>query len=302
MPRPRRLITFLVLLLIPVPAPAADEHDVPYRVDRGFFKPPQGLKLGAVSGVATDAKGNVLLFHRGPRPILVFDAAGSFVRSFGDGLFDSAHGLRVDGEGHVWTTDSANHTVVKFDAVGKVLLTLGERGVAGDDEKHFDKPTDVAFAPNGDVYVSDGYGNSRVAKFDRSGKFLHAWGSKGEGEGQFNLPHAVRVDSKGHVYVADRENKRVQVFDAGGKFLRSAARGVAPYGLFITADDTLFVADGVSHRVLKLAPDGRELASWGGGGREPGKFLLPHAVCVGPDGSVYVAEVTGARAQKFVPR
>ena len=295
-------IAVLFLLLLPPPAFSADEGDSPYRVDRGFFKLPPDLKLGAVSGVATDPKGNVLLFHRGPRPILVFDAAGKFVRSFGDGLFESAHGLRVDGEGNVWATDNANHTVVKFDPAGKVLLTLGERGVAGADERHFDKPTDVAFAPNGDVYVSNGYGNSRVVKFDRAGKFLLAWGSKGDGEGQFNLPHAVRVDSKGRVLVADRENKRVQVFDADGKFLRYGPRGVSPYGLFLTGDDTLFVADGVSNQVLKLSQDGKQVAAWGGGGREQGKFLLPHAICVGPDGAVYVTEITGARAQRFVPR
>jgi DNA-binding beta-propeller fold protein YncE len=299
---PRHLIALAVLFATYLSAPAADDNEAPYRLERGFFKLPEGLSLGAVSGVATHASGNVLVFHRGPRPVLVFDAAGNFVRSFGDGLFDSAHGLRVDPDGNVWATDNANHTVVKFDRAGKVLLTIGERGVAGEDERHFDKPTDVAFAANGDFYVSDGYGNSRVVKFDRNGNFLLAWGKKGAGEGEFDLPHAVRTDSNGRVYVADRENNRIQVFDSDGKFLRQLAAGVAPFGLFITPDDSIFVADGRAHRVVKLDKDGKSLASWGGGGREPGRFLLPHGICVAPEGAVYIAEITGARVQKFLPK
>jgi hypothetical protein len=140
-----------------------------------------------------------------------------------------------------------------------------------------------------------------VVKFDKSGRFLFAWGTKGKGEGEFDLPHAVRLDSKGQVYVADRENKRIQVFTPQGKFVRQIAEGISPYGLFITPDDTLFVADGVKHEVVKLDKDGKVLARFGGGGREPGKFLMPHGITVGRDGAVYVAEVTGARVQKFVP-
>jgi peptidylamidoglycolate lyase len=273
-----------------------------YRLVRDFFHPPAGLKLGAVSGAATDAAGNLYVLHRGDpaRPLLVFDREGAFVRSFGEGLFTSTHGLRVDPVGNVWATDNANHTVIAFTSEGKVLLTLGERGVPGDDARHFNKPTDVAFAANGDFYVSDGYGNSRVAKFDRSGRFLFAWGKKGHGPGEFDLPHQVRLDSKGDVYVADRQNKRIQVFTPNGKFIRQLGEGIAPYGLFITPDDTLFVADGVKHEVVKLDKGGKVLARWGGGGREPGKFLMPHGITVGGDGAVYVAEVTGARLQKFV--
>jgi len=159
----------------------------------------------------------------------------------------------------------------------------------------------VAFAANGDVYVSDGYGNSRVVKLDKSGKFLLAWGRKGTGPGEFDAPHQVRLDSRGDVYIADRENKRIQVFTPQGKFIRQFGEGIAPYGLFITPKDELFVADGLKHEVLKLDREGKVLLRWGGGGREPGKFLLPHGLNVGRDGAVYVAEITGARVQKFVP-
>jgi DNA-binding beta-propeller fold protein YncE len=297
----RSHIRLVALALCCIALPALAQDSGGYRVVRRFPQLPPGLKLGAAPGVATDADGNLLLFHRGDpaRPILVFDKSGKFLRSFGDGLFTAAHGLRIDPQGNVWATDAENHTVVKFSPEGKVLLKLGERDVAAEDEKHFNKPTDVAFAGNGDFYVSDGYGNSRVVKLDKDGRFLFAWGKKGTGPGEFDTPHAIRLDSKGDVYVADRENKRIQVFTPEGKFIRQFAAGIAPYGLFIMPDDTLFVADGLAHEVLKLDPTGKVLARWGGGGREPGKFLLPHGITVGGDGAIYVAEITGARVQKF---
>ena len=294
-----------LLLLTCLPAVAQDPEPAPapYRLVRGFPQRPEGVTVGAVSGVATDAAGNLYAFHRGDatHPILVFDPSGRYVRSFGAGQFPSSHGLRMDPDGNLWATDVVNHTVTKLSPDGKVLLTLGETGVAGVDQRHFDKPTDVAFAANGDVYVSDGYGNSRVVKFDKNGRFLLEWGQKGKGHGDFDTPHQVRLDSTGDVYVADRENKRIQVFTPDGKFVRVIAEGIAPYGLFITPDDTLFVADGLKHEVLKLDRDGKVLARWGGGGREPGKFLLPHGITVDRDGAVYVSEITGARVQKFSP-
>ena len=271
-----------------------------YEPDVRFPQLPPDLKLAAASGVATNARGEVLVFHRGEPPILLFKPDGTFVRSIGKGLFASAHGLRVDREGNVWVTDNANHTVLKLDPEGKTLLTLGVRNRPGADERHFNRPTDVAFAANGDVYVSDGYGNSRVVKFDREGTFLLAWGSKGAGDGQFNLPHAVQVDSRGRVYVGDRENNRIQVFDAGGKFLRKL-EGVAPFGLFITPDDTLFVADGRANRVVKMTTEGKVFTSWGEKGTEPGRFDLAHGITVAPDGAVYVCDINGKRVQKFVP-
>ena len=198
----RLMLTSLLLLSLFARPARADES--PYKLVPDFPQLPPGLKLGAASGVATDRAGNVLVFHRGDaqKPVLVFDRSGAFLRSFGGGLFSSTHGLRVDPDGNVWATDSANHTVVKFSLDGKVLLTLGERDVPGDDAKHFNRPTDVAFAKNGDFYVSDGYGNSRVVQFDKAGRFLRAWGTMGDQEGQFNLPHAVQLDSEGFCFVA----------------------------------------------------------------------------------------------------
>lgn len=281
--------------------PFAMAAEPAYEMATGFPQLPAGLQLAAVAGVAVDSKGQILVFHRAEPPVVVLDAGGKWLRSFGEGLFKSAHGMRMDGDDNLWVTDNANHTVIKLAPDGRVLMTLGVRDVAGADETHFNKPTDVALAANGDFFVADGYGNSRVVKFNAAGKFLKAWGTKGRAAGEFNLPHAVRLDSKGHVYVGDRENNRVQVFDQDGHFLRQFG-GFAPYGLFITRDDVLFVADGRANKVLKMTLDGKILAEWGSRGTGPGEFAMPHGITVGTDGAVYVGEVGGKRLQKFVPR
>jgi len=271
-----------------------------YRVVTDFPQLPPSIVLGAVSAVAENSKGQIFAFHRGEHPILILDQNGKLIRSFGDGLFTLAHGLRIDAEDNIWVTDASNHTLIKFSPDGVPLLKLGEKDVPGEDASHFNKPTDIAFAPNGDFYVSDGYGNSRVVKFNKEGKFLKTWGKKGTAAGEFNLPHSVQLDAQQHVYVADRENNRIQVFDADGKYLRQM-EGFAPYGLFITPDQNLFVADGVANKVLKMTLDGKILASWGATGAEPGNFQLPHMLTVAKDGAVYVTEITGKRLQKFVP-
>lgn len=275
--------------------------DLPYRLDPTFPQLPADLKLEAVSGVTTDDDGNVLLFHRGRQPILAFTAAGKYLQSFGAGLFDSTHGLRRDAAGNIWTTDNKNHTVVKLGPAGKVLLTLGRRDVKGETDKLFDRPADIAFGIGGEVFVADGYGNSRVVKLDRKGKFLLAWGKKGKGIGEFDLPHSIRIDSRGLVYVGDRENDRVQVFTQDGKFVRQFG-GFAPYGLHITPDDQLFVADGRANKVMVMTLAGEVLHEWGVLGSEPGNFNLPHGITVAADGAVYVTEIRGKRVQKFVPR
>ncbi len=295
-------LVLLILALIGLASDrlAAGESQSSYQVAPNFPQLPEGFRLGEVSAVTSDSAGNVFIFHRGKHPIVVFTADGKYLRSFGDGLYDSAHGLRIDPEGNVWTTDNKNHTVVKLTPEGKVLLTLGERNVAGEDATHFNRPTDVTFAPDGSFFVSDGYGNSRVVKFDHAGKFLLAWGKRGTGPGEFHVPHAVQMDSAGHLFVADRENKRLQVFDQNGKYLREIT-GFAPYGLFITRDDHILIADGIANQALRLSLDGQTRTAWGMTGREPGNFLLPHGITAAKDGSLYVTEITGKRVQKFIP-
>ncbi len=276
-----------------------EQHGSAVHVVPHFAQLPPGWELDAVAGVATDSQNNVIIFHRGPHPLIIFDKKGKYLRSFGDGMFQSAHGLRVDATDNIWVTDNANHTVIKFSHAGKILMTLGEKDVAGEDDYHFNRPADIAFAPNGDFFVADGYGNSRIVKFDKNGKYLLEWGKKGAAEGEFNVPHAIRLDSRGNVYVADRENKRIQVFDSNGIFLRQMS-GFAPFGLFITEDDTVYVVDGLANNALQMTLEGKILNTWGSSGSEPGQFNVPHAVTVGKDNEVYVTEIKGKRVQKFV--
>lgn len=211
-----------------------------------------------------------------------------------------AHGLRIDHEGNVWTTDLDTHLVIKHDPNGKVLLTLGKAGVAGDTPDLFDSPADVAIAPNGDIYVADGYGNTRVVKFNKDGKFLKQWGKPGEGPGEFDLVHAIVLDAKGRVYVGDRENERIQVFDADGKFIEQWPGIKWPYGLFLQGGKRLFVAEGEGNQIRLVDLSGKVLGRFGQEGKGPGQFLLAHGVCVDSRGVVYVTDFDGERVLKFV--
>jgi DNA-binding beta-propeller fold protein YncE len=273
-----------------------------YSVVPGWPGLPGGFQFGQVSAVAADASDRVFVFHRGEHPVVVFDRAGKLLRWWGDGLVKKAHGLRIDGAGNVWITDIGAHLVRKFDREGTLLMTLGRPGEPGAGRERFNQPTDVAVAPDGTFYVSDGYGNSRVVKFAADGRYLQEWGKKGRGEGEFNLPHAIVRDDRGRIYVGDRENDRVQVFDAEGQFLAQWAEGGAPYGLALTTDGRLFVADGRANRVTILDLAGKALGHWGNAGTAPGAFSMPHAVCLDTQGDVYVAEVNGQRVQKFTAK
>jgi len=261
---------------------------------------PADIILGQATGVATDAADRVFVFHRGKRPILVLDAAGKYLRSWGDGLVKTAHGLRLDREQNVWITDLGNHTVTKFDPQGNVLLTLGRKGKPGLGRDQFNRPADIAFDAAGAVYVADGYGNSRVVKFSKEGTYLKEWGKKGKGDGEFNLPHAIRIDERERVYVGDRENNRVQIFDKEGAFLQQWRDTGSPYGLFLTNEKHMLLADGRGNVSKMLELDGKTLERWGQKGSGPGQFLLPHGICMDSTDAVYVTEVDGKRVQKFV--
>jgi DNA-binding beta-propeller fold protein YncE len=299
------LLTSLALLAVAaLVSPSADTaRGVPdYQPVAGWPKLPDGKPLSGVTAVATDAADNVYVFHRGKQPIQVFDRDGRFLRGWGEGLIRTAHGLRIDPAGNVWVTDIGHHLVIQFDPNGKMLRTLGKKGQPGDGRDQFNKPTDVAGTPAGEFYVADGYGNSRVVKFAKDGSYLKEWGTKGTGEGQFNLPHAIVLDGQGNVHVGDRENNRVQVFDAEGRFLSQWKESGAPYGLFRTGKAEMLVADGRGNRVRVLDGMGKPLGQWGTKGKDAGQFLMPHGICMDSKGAIYVAEVTGQRVQKFVPR
>jgi DNA-binding beta-propeller fold protein YncE len=293
-------ITFNLLCAFCASLPAAEPGIADYRVVADWPRLPANVKLGAVSAVAADSAGNIYVFHRGQHPLLVFTRDGDFVRSWGDDLIRTAHGLRIDRDDHLWITDIGHHQVRKFARSGELLLTLGKQDSPGDGRDQFNKPTDIAFAANGDFYVSDGYGNSRVVQFSKEGKYLREWGQKGTGPGEFNLPHSICVDRQGRVIVGDRENDRIQVFTPEGKFLTQWKEGGAPFGLFLTPKEQLFVADGRANWVKVIDLLGKPLGRFGSKGTGPGQFELPHMLCVDNQGAVYVAEVNGKRVQKFV--
>lgn len=280
---------------------------------------PSPWHWGEVVGVATTVSGNILLLHRGAYPIMEFDSAGNFRRAWGNGLISEgkvtlvapehrasgasgfaavygpagcqscgAHSIRVDPQGHIWVVDAGGHVVYKVNEEGRVLMQLGQKGVSGTGHARFNLPTDVAFGPGGEIYVSDGYGNARIVKFSGDGDYLLEWGSRGTGPGEFGLPHNLVTDTRGRVYVTDRDNRRIQVFDANGAFLAQWP-GVGPVSaLFITRDQKIWTGgvlrdfDGAVVTSLTLETGG-------------------HGVTVSRSGGVFQAQLTG-QVQKFIPK
>jgi len=264
------------------------------------LKLPDGITLGKCSAVAINSEGHIYLFHRGKKPIVCFHKSRAFVRAWGDDLIGVAHGLRIDRDDNVWATDIGHHMVYKFSPTGKLLLALGTIDRPGAGRDQFNKPTDVAFGPDGVVFVSDGYENTRVVKFEADGRFVMSWGTPGDQPGEFNLPHCIIVDSDNRVLVGDRENNRIQIFDLDGQRL-GIWTGFAPYGIAIDAEQRVFVADGRANQVLRLKSSGEVDLRIGRKGRAPGQFELPHMLAFDKAGNLYVAEVGGERLQKFQP-
>ena len=261
-----------------------------------FGELPNGLEWGAVSSV-TFHKGLVYALRRAAPNVVEMTPDGKVVKSWGDNaLYSVAHSIDFDKDGNIWTTDSADHVVYKFSPEGQLLLTLGKRKVAGDDTSTdlFNRPSDVAFAPNGNVYVTDGYVNSRVVVFDKNGKFLKIIGGvKGSGPGEFNLPHAIVFDSKGRMLIADRENERIVIMDQDGKWLGEWKGLSKPSGLAIAADDTLYVGD-VDASTVTIARDRKVVDVVKGFGRA-------HNIGIDAAGNIYTAE-PGSRSLKAALR
>ncbi len=283
---------------------AQDAPEIPqlaYRPVPDFFRLPPNHNFGEVAGVALDKNEHIFVLHRGPFPLMEFSEQGTFIRTIGDGLFEGAHGLRIDPDGNLWTTDVTTHLVLRFNTDGHVTMVLGRKGRAGETEMLFNQPTDIGFGPNGEIFVTDGYGNSRVVKFDREGNFLKAWGKKGKEPGEFNLPHTIVVDSQGKVYVGDRDNLRLQIFDLDGNFITQWTHAGAPWGLELVDSGTLFMADGYANRVVKLDTNGKILGSFGSPGKTAGKFAFAHAIAVNKQGEIFVSEILNWRVQKFIP-
>jgi len=270
---------------------------------------PAGVNFGSTSGVAVNSKGNIFVLHRGPSPVMEFDPGGKFIRAFGTGLFDRPHGLRVDAQDNIWATDVATHMVYKFSPEGRILLVLGNRGSAGEMHPYghlrlFNEPNDVSVGPAGDIYVAQGHGRGepKIVKFDKDGNFTKAWGKKGTGPGEFDIAHSVAIDAKGLVYIADRNNQRIQVFDAGGTYLRESKHPGTPCGLFITPDQHLWLAHGHAGQVMKLDLNGKVLGVTGKQGKAVGQFGEAHFIALNAKGDIYVADTLNWRVQKFVKK
>jgi DNA-binding beta-propeller fold protein YncE len=288
-----------------------------YQVVENWAKLPDGYSFKEVGGVGVDAQDNVYVFNRGAHPMMVFDRGGNFLRSWGEGIFPRAHGITMAPDDTMFLSDDGDHTVRKCTLDGKVLFMLGTSGkpaafMSGDP---FNRCTHVAIDPrNGDFYVSDGYGNARVHKYTPDGKLLFSWGESGTDPGEFNIVHNIATDKDGWVYVADRENHRIQVFDPNGKFETQWVNMARPCGLYLDQPSGLAyigelgAAIGPNAEGRKLGPrvsiyntQGQLLARLGdeGEGESPGRFIAPHGVCIDSRGDIYVGEVswthTGSR-------
>lgn len=296
-----------------------------YEVVDGWERLPEGYRHLDVDGVAVDAKDRVYLLTRSDARVIIYEPDGTFMRSWGEDIFTPrTHGISIGKDGSVYTTDDGDHTVRKFTPEGKQLMVIGTPGQPSDtgyDKSKglvsitrggppFNRPTGITEAANGDLYVTDGYGNARVHRFSANGKIVQSWGEPGTGPGQFNLPHGICIDSDGRILVADRENDRIQFFSKDGEYLDQWTHVQRPTDVFVDRDGLVYVSSlwwrvgqnspikgTIRHdlpgHISVLDSDGNLLLRWISADRcSPGNFVAPHTLCVDSEGSIYVGEVT----------
>ena len=327
--------------------------EISYRSVPDFLKLPPDLYLGEVSGVAVNSKGHVLVFSRGnttgpayaasAAQLLEFGADGKYLREIGHNLYawSFAHAVKVDKQDNIWVADKGSDMVIKFNPQGRVLMVFGRKQEASDEGtealRHVKPPlpavdglfrqvTDMTWDPEGNTYISDGYVNSRVAKVDKSGAWIKSWGEPGDQPGQFNTPHSIAADAQGNIYVADRGNRRIQVFDTDGKFLRQFSIDVplkpdarpaignkptqttgtmspgAPWAICITPGphQVLYASDAFPGRIYKLSLEGKILGVFGEAGKQPKQFGWIHEMACPSENELYVAELLNWRVQKLI--
>ena len=326
------LLVGVVLATVAAAPGGAEDLPNPYRTVEGWAKMPAGRTWGSLSAIAVDRDGQSIWV--GERcgantcvgssldVVLKFDASGALKTSFGGGMFVFPHGMFVDADGNVWVTDSKGdngkgHQVFKFSPEGKVLLTLGKAGVAGDGPDVFNQPSDVVVSKTGEIFVADGHdekSNARIVKFTKDGKFIKTWGQKGKKPGEFDTPHGLAFDSKGRLFVADRSNNRIQIFDQEGKFLEEWKQFSRPSGIYIDANDMIYVADSESNskvnpgfkRGIRVgsAKDGKVTAFIPDPEPDPEKVWTSAAEGVAADakGNIYGAEVGPKALKRYVPK
>ena len=352
----KRGLVGLLMLLSSSAMAQQSPPEIPYDSVANLLKLPPDMHLGEAAGVAVNSKGHIYVYSRGgssrgpaygntASQILEFDRNGVFLREIGKNLYAwaYAHTVRVDKDDNIWATDKGSDMVVKFTPEGRVEMVFGRKSEASDTEAHphernanpplphvdgrFRQPTDVTWDAQGNIYISDGYVNSRVAKYDKNGDWVMQWGERGTKDGEFNTPHGVAVDAQDRLYVADRNNRRIQVFDTDGKFQRSITIDVpapptakvwfgapntpqsplaqqpgSPWAMCITpgpGPQYLFVSDAFPGRIYKLSLDGQVLGMLGSTGRQPKQFGWIHEIACPTDHDLYVAELLNWRVQKL---
>jgi len=298
-----------------------------YELVKDWPRLPGNFTLGSPTGLGLDTNGNIIVFHRSGRvwdsmpishlsliaknTISTIDAkTGEILKSWGKNLFIMPHGLEVDQQNNIWVTDCGLHQVFKFDANGNLLMTLGEAKVPGNDAEHFNLPTDIAVAKDGSFYISDGYENSRVAKFSKDGEYLFEWGKFGNDKGEFNIPHGIDLDHEGNVYVADRENNRIQKFDAKGNFMAVWQNQITEQLYAVTIDnrknhlfgiDYMTVNDTIikGSDIFRFDLNTNLQMQFGRTGFYDGPISRYHDIQIDDEGSIYVGDILGNKVQKF---
>ena len=277
------------------------QGDHQFEVIPDWARLPAGWTFGWIPSVAVDSQDRVYVYSRSQHPMVVFDRNGNFLTSWGDDILKDAHGIFIDADDNIYCTERLTHCVHKFTCDGELQWTLGSPGIPRPPGVPFNKPTDLAIAPDGCFFVSDGYGNFKVHKFSPEGVLQLSWGEPGIGPGQFDLVHSVWVDRDYNVYICDRENNRVQIFDGEGTFLREWPGFLQPDKLWFDRDETIFMAE-IGHRVSVLNRGGEILSQWGTAGDEPDEFAgCPHGIWGDSNGDFYVTSVqANGEIKKFV--
>ncbi len=297
-----RPAVFAVAAMLAGIAPAAAPGIRTYEKVADWAKLPEGTRWNDMMAVDIDARGDIYVLQRTPSKVMVFDRNGTYLRAWGEGQFQKAHGLRIDADGNVWTTDRGLHIVRKFSRDGTLLMELGTRGVAGDNASTtaLNGPSDVAVAADGTIFVADGEStNTRIMKYTKDGRLIKYWGTKGSGPGQLLVPHSVVIDRQGRLLVGNRGNKRIEIFDQDGGYLGQIANAGTPYGLFVDRKGILYVSDGTKGgdegvTVLDMK-SGRVLAHMSG-------LEGAHMLTVDRQGAIYLAQVRGTAVTKFVAK
>ncbi len=273
-----------------------------YEVQEGWGQLPHGWEFGWIPAVAVDSQDRVYVYSRSEHPMVVFDREGNFLESWGDDILKDAHGIFIDAADNIYCVERETHCMRKFTSDGELLMTLGTPDQPAD-ETPFNLPTDLAVGPDGELFVSDGYGNARIHKYSPDGELIKSWGTPGDGPGEFDLPHCVRVDPRNRLMVADRSNNRIQFFTLDGEYIEEWGDFSQPDTIFIDDDQIVYVAE-LDQRVTILTLDGEIIAQWGSerGSTVPGEFFAcPHGIWIDSHDDLYVGEVQAdGRLQKFI--